>query len=203
MLSIVSIVCYLSPKTDVTYWAHLWIVDTVNDIMEKEKKHSQNTYHQEKVTLAFAAIDRFKKPESTIPTLIDNSIKERYETYPKVVHATSRVIHLIGKQGIALRGHREELNDSKPDNNPGNFCIYSYRNPTLLSSAAGAFRGAVSKRYHISLPHQSKWGDWHYWKEYHPSNTFRWSKKKLECTQFLSMRLLPPMTKSSQFTWDI
>ena len=30
MLSIVSIVCYLSPKTDVTYWVHLLIVDTVN-----------------------------------------------------------------------------------------------------------------------------------------------------------------------------
>ena len=37
------------------------------------------------------------------------------------MHAISRVIHLIGKQGIALRGHREELDDSKPDNNPGNF----------------------------------------------------------------------------------
>ena len=30
MLSIVSIVCYLSPKTDVSYWVHLLIVDTVN-----------------------------------------------------------------------------------------------------------------------------------------------------------------------------
>ena len=89
--------------------------------MEKEKKHSQNTYHQEAITLTLATIDRFEKPESTIPALNDNSIKESYETYPKVVHAISRVIHLIGKQGIALHGHREELDDSKPDNNPGNF----------------------------------------------------------------------------------
>ena len=59
------------------------------NIMEKEKKHSQNTYHQEAVTLALATIDRFGKPESTIRALIDNSIKERYETYPKVVHAIS------------------------------------------------------------------------------------------------------------------
>ena len=57
--------------------------------MEKEKKHSQNTYHQEAVTLALATIDRFGNPESTIRALIDNSIKERYETYPKVVHAIS------------------------------------------------------------------------------------------------------------------
>ena len=92
-----------------------------HNIMEKEKKHSQNTYHQEAVTLALATADRFKKPESTIPTFIDNSLKERYETYPKVVHAISRVIHLIRKQDITDRGHREELDDSKPDNNPGIF----------------------------------------------------------------------------------
>ena len=90
-------------------------------LMEKEKKHSQNNYHQEAITLALGTIDRFEKPESTIPALIDNSIKESYETYPKVVYAISRVIHLTGKQGIVLLGHREELDDSKPDNNPGNF----------------------------------------------------------------------------------
>ena len=89
--------------------------------MEKEKNHSQNTYHQEAITLALATVDRFKKPESTTPAFIDNSIKERYETYPKVVHAISRVIHLIRKQDITDRGHREELDDSKPDNNPGIF----------------------------------------------------------------------------------
>ena len=95
-----------------------------HSIMEKEKKHSQNTYHQEAITVALATIERFVKPEWTIPALIDNSLKERYETYPKVVHAISRVIHLIGKQDIALRGHRVELNDSKPGNNPNNFlCI--------------------------------------------------------------------------------
>ena len=57
-----------------------------HNIMEKEKKPSQNTYHQEAAALALATIGRFEKPESTIPTLIDNSIKERYETYLKAVH---------------------------------------------------------------------------------------------------------------------
>ena len=88
---------------------------------EKEEKHSKNPYRQEEVTLALAAIDSFKKPESTIPALIDNSVKERYKTYLKVVHTICRFVHLIGKQDMALRGHREEMDDSKPDNNPGNF----------------------------------------------------------------------------------
>ena len=63
----------------------------------KEKKHSENPYHQEAVTLALATIDSFKKSESTIPALIDNFVKERHETYPKVVHTILLVIHLIGK----------------------------------------------------------------------------------------------------------
>ena len=45
--------------------------------MEKEKKHSWNTYHQEAVNLPLATIGRFEKAESLIPTLTDNSIKER------------------------------------------------------------------------------------------------------------------------------
>ena len=36
-------------------------------VMEKEKNHSQSTYHQEAVTLALATLDRFKELESKIP----------------------------------------------------------------------------------------------------------------------------------------
>ena len=37
------------------------------------------------------------------------------------MHAISQVIHLIGKQGIALRGHMEEFYDLETDNIPGDF----------------------------------------------------------------------------------
>ena len=66
-----------------------------HNIMEKEKKHSQNTYHKEVITLALTAIDRFEKPECTVPALIDNSIKESFETCPKVVHAIYQVSHFV------------------------------------------------------------------------------------------------------------
>ena len=123
------------------------------NIMEKEKKHSQNTYHHEAMTLDLATIDRFEKPERTIFALIDNSIKQRYESHPIVMHAISRVIHLIGEQGIALRGHRKELDDSKPDNNPDNFLsilteVANYY--PVLEEPFRSARGAVSKRCHIS-----------------------------------------------------
>ena len=66
-----------------------------HSILEKRKKHSQKTYHQETVTLVLAATVSFEKYERTMPALIDNSIKERYETYPKTVHAISRVVYLL------------------------------------------------------------------------------------------------------------
>ena len=109
---------------------------------------SQNTYHQEAVTVAVATTDSLKKPERTIPALIDNSRKERYETYPKVVHAISQVIHLIGMQGIVLRGHGEELDDSKPDNNPGNFLStltdVAHYYPVLQELSEESFRKDVT-----------------------------------------------------------
>ena len=117
--------------------------------MEKEKKHSQNTYHQEAITLVLATIDRFEKPESTIPALIDNSIKESYETYPKVVQAISRVFYLIGKQGIALRGHREELDDSKPDNNPAVFYLFLQKLHTMIQCYRSIWRRRFEKMSHI------------------------------------------------------
>ena len=138
ILSIVSIVCYLSPKTDVTYLGAFVNrrYRECHNILEKEKKHSQKTYHQETVTLALAAIDRFRKYERIIPKLIDNSIKERRATYPKAVHVISRVIYLIVKQSIAFRGQGEELVDSKSDNKPDNVLCF-YRSCTLLSSSQG------------------------------------------------------------------
>ena len=79
MLLIVSIVRYLSPKTDVTYWVHFFngLYHVWHNMMEKEKKHSENTYRQEAVNLPLATIDRFEKVESLIPALTDNFIKER------------------------------------------------------------------------------------------------------------------------------
>ena len=117
------------------------------NITEKKETLS-NTYHQEAITLAFATIDRFEKPESTIPPLIDNSIKGRYETYPKIVHAISRVIHVTGKQGIALCGHWEELDGSKPYNNRGIFLSilteFTHYVPALQEHLKELFRKDVT-----------------------------------------------------------
>ena len=50
---------------------------------------------------------------------MDENLKQRYQVYPKFVEALARVVHLLGKQGLALRGHRESSEDAS--NNQGNF----------------------------------------------------------------------------------
>ena len=67
IIAVYCIYCVLFfPKTDVTYWVHLLHIGSIcgyrewHYIMEKDKKSSQNTYHQEAITLVLATIDRLK-----------------------------------------------------------------------------------------------------------------------------------------------
>ena len=43
---------------------------------------------------------------------MDENLKQRYQVYPKVVEALARVVHLLGKEGLAQRRHRESSDAS-------------------------------------------------------------------------------------------
>ena len=49
---------------------------------------------------------------------MDENLTQRYQACPKVVEALARVVHLLGKQGLALRGQRES---SDASHNQGDF----------------------------------------------------------------------------------
>ena len=51
---------------------------------------------------------------------VNEVLKERHQVYKKIVEALARVIHLLGKQGLALRGHREGPK-AAAGKNQGNF----------------------------------------------------------------------------------
>ena len=57
---------------------------------------------------------------NTIPHQINDSLKERQKTYPKIVEALAIIMHLIGKQSIAYRGTEKKVDDSDTAGNPGN-----------------------------------------------------------------------------------
>ena len=77
-----------------------------HNIKEKESRHAGNSYHQQTVLEAYGIIERFENPTNTVKTIIDENLKKRYQVYPQVVETLARVVHLLGKQRLALRGHR-------------------------------------------------------------------------------------------------
>ena len=92
-----------------------------NNIHEKQTLHIGNKYHDDATKEASGIITKFEEPNNTIPHQTNDSLKERQKTYPKIVEALARIIHLIGKQGIAYRGTEEKADDSDTAGNPGNF----------------------------------------------------------------------------------
>ena len=77
------------------------------NIKEKKSRHAGNSYHQQAVLKAYGIIEKFENPTNTVKTIMDENLKQRYQVNPNVVDSLALVLHLLGKQGLALRGHRE------------------------------------------------------------------------------------------------
>ena len=71
-------------------------------------------------------IQRFEAPENTIPVQTDKTKDYRLRVYLVILKCIARNIHLLGKQGLPLKGHREDMIDSETgtDRNPGNFIAF-------------------------------------------------------------------------------
>ena len=83
-----------------------------NNIHEKQTLRIGNKYHDDATKEASGIITKFEEPNNTISHQTNDTLKERQETHPKIVEALARIIHLIGKQGIAYRGTEEKADDS-------------------------------------------------------------------------------------------
>ena len=92
-----------------------------NNIHEKRTLHIGNKYYDDTKKEASGIITKFEEPNNTISHQTNDPFKERQKTYPKIVEALARIIHLIGKQGTAYRGTEEKADDSDTAGNAGNF----------------------------------------------------------------------------------
>ena len=92
-----------------------------NNIHDKQTLHIDNKYHGDVTKETSGIITKFEEPSNIIPRQTNVTLKERQKTYPMIVEALARIIHLIGKQGIAYRGTEEKADDSDTAENPGNF----------------------------------------------------------------------------------
>ena len=93
-----------------------------HQITHKKSRHESNHYHQHARKTAEGVISRFKKPGTTISSQINATLNSRHNKYPQILKILARTIHLLGRQGLALKGHCESMEDrGNKDNNPGNF----------------------------------------------------------------------------------
>lgn len=95
-------------------------------------EHAEKMYHRD----AMIAVQTFKEsvenPSNTVTCLFDKEREERIKENREIVKSIARAVLFCGRQCIALRGHREKLNQSE---NPGNFVallkVFSEGNSTL------------------------------------------------------------------------
>lgn len=85
---------------------------------------------------AMIAVQTFKEsvenPSNIVTCFFDKEREERIKESREIVKSIARAVLFCGRQCIALRGHREKLNQSE---NPGNFVallkVFSEGNSTL------------------------------------------------------------------------
>ena len=63
------------------------------------------------MTEAFGIIENFETVVNTIDS--NQDIQNRYKTYPQIIEALARIVHLLGRQGLAFRGHHENLEEDE------------------------------------------------------------------------------------------
>ena len=88
--------------------------------------HSASEYHANSLTRMSEFVKRYENPSQTIATQLNTQLQKTIENNTKVIESLLRVVMLCGKQGLALRGHRDDnivwTNEGEGESdNHGNF----------------------------------------------------------------------------------
>ena len=110
------------PLISEEHWGLLLILDIGAGITFTRNKHY----------ILVINITKFEEPNNAIPHQINDTLKERQKTFPKIVEALAKIIHIIGKQGTAYRGTEEQADGNNASVNPGNFLAIVQEIITIL-----------------------------------------------------------------------
>ncbi len=94
---------------------------------QKVDAHAKVDYHMTAMAQMHEFLVRFQNPSEAINVVFNKEAQKRMEDNQKVVEALLKVIILCGRQGLALRGHRDDHIDWSEDQedhdaqNRGNF----------------------------------------------------------------------------------
>ncbi|XP_066984526.1 52 kDa repressor of the inhibitor of the protein kinase-like [Macrobrachium rosenbergii] len=86
-------------------------------------QHSQTSYHQTNAVRADNFLERMKDPTTNIHAALDEQHKEEVSLNRKGLEGIIHCIVYLGRQGLSLRGHRDDGNiqGSEREGNEGNF----------------------------------------------------------------------------------
>ena len=115
---------------------------------EKATTHAKKDYHLFAMTKMNEYLSRYENPSRTVNTLLDNESRRIVENNRKVVESLLKIVLLCGKQGLALRGHRDDKLNWEDEScfNEGNFIqLVRFRaetDPILANHLASSPRNA-------------------------------------------------------------
>ena len=92
----------------------------------KFESHAKNQYHLTSLAKMSEFIERYKHPEVAIDTQLNKRLQHQMECNQKVIESLLKIVIFCGKQGLAYRGHRDDLIDFsdleiESSHNEGNF----------------------------------------------------------------------------------
>lgn len=86
--------------------------------------HAATNYHRDAMTKMNAFIAGYENPSQTVDTALNREARHIMESNQKVLESLLKVVMLCGKQGLSLRGHRDDKvfwEVDSGDSNEGNF----------------------------------------------------------------------------------
>lgn len=89
----------------------------------KATTHAQKNYHLTAMTKMEEFLVRYQNPTQAVGAVLNNESRQIMENNQKVIESLLKVVMLCGKQGLALRGHRDDtINwEEESTSNEGNF----------------------------------------------------------------------------------
>ena len=94
---------------------------------QKMSSHSSLSYHLTACTKMQEFLATHENPAQAVNIRLDNVAQKQLEENQKVIESLFKVVMLLGKQGLAFRGHRDdniewtEQTKQESENNQGNF----------------------------------------------------------------------------------
>ena len=85
----------------------------VNSSWQNQWRNYKTRYHGDTKFENDGVKNYFEKTLGTLPYIADKDNSELYHKYKRILEEIIRVIHCLGKQNIAFKGHREEKKSSE------------------------------------------------------------------------------------------